>query len=164
MNNRSIDWAALLLRVGVGLIFIPHGFSKVFGSGGVAAFAQDIPAFGLPAFLGYVAAYSEMFGAILLIAGLFTRLDAVLLACTMTVAVLFVCLPDVLHDPQRNTGLFFAVMHAAELPICLFGASTALAILGPGRFSLDALLRIEQRVAARLRRRGNTGVSAIPAR
>jgi putative oxidoreductase len=162
MNNRSIDWAALLLRVAVGLIFIPHGFSKVFGTGGAAAFAQDIPAFGLPAFLGYVAAYSEMFGALLLIAGLFTRLDALLLACTMLVAVFFVALPDALHDPQRNTSLFFAAMHAIELPLSLLGASAAVAILGPGRYSLDALLRIEQRVAARLR--GGAAVSALPAR
>jgi uncharacterized membrane protein YphA (DoxX/SURF4 family) len=43
MKNRAVDWTALLLRVVVGLIFIPHGFAKVFGTGSAAAFSQDIP-------------------------------------------------------------------------------------------------------------------------
>ena len=38
----------------VGLIFIPHGWSKVFGAQGVSGFAQDLPSYGVPAFLGWV--------------------------------------------------------------------------------------------------------------
>jgi uncharacterized membrane protein YphA (DoxX/SURF4 family) len=62
---------------------------------GPAAFAADIAAnYGIPAFLGYLAAYAEMFGAILLIVGLLTRLDALLLAATMFVAAFIVQLPE----------------------------------------------------------------------
>ena len=156
MKNRAVDWTALLLRVVVGLIFIPHGFAKVFGTGGAAAFAQDIPSYGLPRFLGYAAAYSEMFGAILLIVGLLTRLDAFLLACTMAVAAFIVQFPDVLHDPQRSGNLLFAALHAMELPLILLAANIALMLLGPGRFSMDEALKLEERV---MRRKGNASLS-----
>jgi uncharacterized membrane protein YphA (DoxX/SURF4 family) len=66
MNRRTGDIAALVLRIAAGLIFIPHGYSKVFGRGGPAAFASDLPSYHIPYFLGYVVAYAEFFGAILL--------------------------------------------------------------------------------------------------
>src|SRR5258707_14543375 len=100
VSKWTTDTSALILRVATGLIFIPHGYAKVFGSGGPSAFAADLPGYGVPAFLGYLAAYAEFFGAILLIVGLLTRLDALLLAGTMFVAVLVVQLP---HAP-RDAG------------------------------------------------------------
>src|ERR1700737_3449133 len=108
MNRWRTDTAVLVLRVACGLIFIPHGFSKVFGSGGVANFAQGLPSYGIPAALGYIAAYSELFGGIFLIAGLLTRLDALLLAGNMFVAAFVVQLPDALHDPDVGKNKVFA--------------------------------------------------------
>jgi len=127
--------------VACGLIFIPHGFSKVFGSGGVANFAQSLPSYGIPTALGYVAAYSELFGGILLIVGLLTRIDAALLAGTMFVAAFVVQLPDALHDPD-NTGKnkVFAAIRSMELPLSVLAAMLALILLGGGRYSLDALI------------------------
>ncbi len=149
MRKWNFDLAALLLRVGVGLVFIPHGYSKVFGQGGAAAFAADVPNFHLPVFLGYIAAYTEMFGSLLLIAGLLTRLDAFLLACTMAAAVFLVQLPDALYEVQPGTSKFFAAMRGIEMPLTLMTACLALVFIGPGRISLDALLRLEERVFAR---------------
>ena len=141
MKQWTADAAALLLRVVVGLIFIPHGWSKVFGAQGVSGFAQDLPSYGLPTFLGYAAAYSELAGGLLLILGLLTRIDAFLLACTMFVATFVVQMPDALRDPDNATGnRFFAVMRTIELPLILFAASVALILLGAGRWSLDALI------------------------
>ncbi|HEY8131908.1 MAG TPA: DoxX family protein, partial [Thermoanaerobaculia bacterium] len=94
MNRWRTDTAILVLRVASGLIFIPHGVSKVFGSGGVATFAQGLPSYGIPTALGYIAAYSELIGGILLILGLLTRIDAALLGATMFVAAFIVQLPD----------------------------------------------------------------------
>lgn len=147
MKKWTVDTTALVLRLAAGLIFIPHGYSKVFGSGGVAAFAQDIPGYGLPAFLGYVAAYSELFCAILLIAGLLTRLDAFLLGCTMAVAAFVVQLPDALRDPQGGGNKVFAALHGIELPLAMLAICLAIMLLGAGRFSLDSLLRVDGRVA-----------------
>ncbi len=151
MKPKPGDIAALLLRIVVGLIFIPHGYSKVFGSGGVASFASDLPSYHIPIFLGYIAAYAEFFGAILLIAGLLTRVDAFLLACTMAVAVAVVQLPDAMNDVPAGANRFFAAMKGIEMPLSLFAAAGALVLLGGGKFSLDAALKIEERLAGRRR-------------
>ena len=146
MKPRADDFAALLLRIAVGLIFIPHGYSKIFGRGGVASFASDLPAYHIPTFLGYIAAYAEFFGSILLIAGLLTRLDALLLSCTMAVAVVLVQLPDAMNDVPTGANRFFTAMKAIELPVALFAATGALVLIGGGQFSLDAVMRIEERL------------------
>jgi len=139
MKNWMADLSTLLLRLAAGAIFIPHGYSKVFGAGGPSAFASDLPSYHIPVFLGYIAAYAEFFGAILLIAGLLTRIDALLLAGTMFVAVVVVQLPDALHDPDvHGAG---AILHTIELPLAMFALTGAVVLLGPGRFSLDFLVQ-----------------------
>ena len=144
--RKSTDVAALLLRLAAGLIFLPHGWAKVFGEGGPAAFAADLPSFGLPAFLGYVAAYAELFGAGLLIVGFLTRLDAFLLACTMAGAIYAVKLPDARAEIQPGAIRTFAIVRGIELELALFAMCAALVLTGAGRVSLDALLRIEERL------------------
>lgn len=148
MKKWTADAATLLLRVSAGLIFLPHGYSKIFGSGGVAAFASDLPSYGIPTFLGYAAAYAEFFGALLLIAGLLTRIDAFLLACTMFVAAFVVQLPDGLRDPQFAGSRFAGVMRTIETPLALFALTVAVMLLGGGRFSLDYLVSSWKKKAA----------------
>jgi putative oxidoreductase len=145
MRKRSDDVALLLLRVAAGAIFIPHGFSKVFGQGGPAAFAADMPTYGVPVFLGYVAAYAEMFGAVLLIAGLLTRVDAFLLACTMGVAAYVVKLPDVLYEVQAGQSKLLAVIRGLELELALLAMCLCLIITGAGRYSLDGAFGLDER-------------------
>ena len=141
VSNWKTDTSALILRIVGGLIFVPHGYSKVFGSGGPSAFAADLPGYGVPAFLGYLAAYAEFFGAILLIVGLLTRLDALLLAGTMFVAVFVVQLPDAMRDPDAAGHRFSASMHTIELPLAMLTMTVSLVLIGPGRLSLVASLR-----------------------
>lgn len=152
MRRISGDVAALLLRVAAGLIFLPHGWAKVMGDGGVAAFAHDLPGYGIPSFLGYVAAWSELAGGVLLIVGLLTRLDAFLLACTMAVAAFVVKLPDALYEAQPGSIKLFVVMKGIQTEAALLAITLALVFLGGGRFSLDALLRLDDRVARAFRR------------
>lgn len=141
------DAAALLLRVAAGLIFLPHGWSKIAGEGGSAAFAADIAAnYGIPAFLGHVAAYAEAVCGVLLIVGLLTRIDALLLAATMFVATFVVQLPDALFEVPPAAIRAFVAIRGIETPLALFAICTALLILGPGRLSLDHLLGIERRL------------------
>jgi putative oxidoreductase len=153
MKKWTIDFTAFVLRLAAGLIFLPHGWGKVFGAGGPATFAQDMPSYGIPAFLGYVAAYAELWCAVLLIAGLLTRLDALLLACTMFVATFVVQLPDALRDPQGGGNKFFAALHGIELPLALLAICVAIVLLGAGRFSLDSLLRVDARLAGAFSRK-----------
>jgi putative oxidoreductase len=142
MRKWTTDVAALILRVAAGLIFLPHGWSKVLGEGGPAAFAADIAAnYHLPAFLGYVAAYAELVGAVLLIVGLLTRLDALLLAGTMFVAAFIVQLPDALYDAPKGSIKLFVALRGMELPLAMFAICLALVLIGGGRWSLDELVR-----------------------
>jgi putative oxidoreductase len=142
MTKYAADVAALVLRLAAGLIFLPHGWSKVGGEGGAAAFASDIAAnYHLPAFLGYVAAYAELAGGVLLIFGLLTRLDALLLAGTMFVAAFIVQLPDALYEVPPGAIKLFVALKGIELPLAMFAICLALLFTGGGQFSLDALLR-----------------------
>ena len=149
MPKVTTDIAALILRLAAGAIFIPHGWPKIMGEGGARVFAADMAStYNVPTFLGYLAAYSEVIGATLLIAGLFTRLDALLLAGTMFVAAFIVLLPDALYEVPPDAIKAFVVLKGIELPLALLAICLALLLSGPGRASLDHLLRIEERFRA----------------
>ena len=142
MKNIAADATALILRLAAGCIFFPHGWSKVLGEGGTSAFASDIAAnYHIPAFLGHLAAYAELIGAALLIVGLLTRLDALLLAGTMFVAAFIVQLPDALYEVPPGAIKLFIALRGIELPLAMLAICLALVLMGGGRWSLDHLLR-----------------------
>lgn len=142
MNRIAADAAALLLRVVAALIFLPHGWSKIAGEGGSAAFAAGInESYGIPTLLGHIAAYAEVAGAVLLLAGLLTRVDALLLAATMFVAAFVVQLPDALFEVPPNAIRAFVVIRGIEMPLAMFAICCALLLTGGGRWSLDHVLR-----------------------
>ena len=156
------DVSLLLLRVTAGLIFIPHGYSKVFSAGGIASFAADMPAYGIPAWLGYIAAYSELAGGVLLILGLLVRVHALLLAGTMGVAAFVVQLPDALVDaPPAGLLRVFAAIRGIELPLAMFALTLGIVLSGAGRFSLDALLGVDRRMAALLPKKKTAAEAAV---
>lgn len=157
------DVAALVLRLAAGLIFLPHGWSKVAGDGGASAFAADMAAnYGIPTILGHLAAWAEVVGAILLIAGFLTRLDALLLGGTMFVAAFIVQLPDALFEVQPGASKLFVALRGIELPLAMFAMCVALFLTGAGRFSVDRLLGVDEKAAALLpRRRAAAGAAAV---
>lgn len=151
MAKVTTDVAALILRLAAGAIFLPHGWSKIASEGGSAAFATDMAAnYGIPTFLGHLAAWTELAGAILLVAGLLTRLDALLLAGTMFVAAFIVQLPEALYEVPADAIKSFVVLRAIELPLAMFAMCLAIVLIGPGRVSLDHLLRVDERCRALL--------------
>src|SRR5258708_24487032 len=87
----------LLLRVSLGLVFFSHGYPKLAHSaaGMQGFFVQH----GLPGYFVYIAGVLEVFGAILLVLGLFTRAAALLLAIEMGVAIWKV------HRDRKSTRL-----------------------------------------------------------
>jgi putative oxidoreductase len=116
----------LILRLAMGAIFLTHGYPKLAQPSGPlqAMFVQH----GLPAQLVYVSGVLEAFGGLLLIAGLFTRGTALLLALEMGVAILKI----------HNHGIM--ALHEYEFPLALACASLALATVGAGVVSVDHLL------------------------
>jgi len=115
----------LLLRLALGAIFIEHGYPKLFTShnGYVTTFVH----WGFPSYFATISGTLEFFGGVLLIAGLLTRLTALLLAIEMGVALAKV------HIPQ--SGIY--AIGKFELPLALCAAAFALATVGAGSFSLD---------------------------
>jgi putative oxidoreductase len=129
------SWATIPLRMGLGVIFIAHGAQKVlgsFGGPGLKAFAS-FPApfpFMKPAWLWMgAAAISELLGGAMLLLGLFTRIGAFLIACTMLTAIIGV------HWP-----IFFADSKGYEYPLALLAGSLALLVYGGGQASIDRML------------------------
>src|SRR5215475_10878409 len=114
----------LILRIGLGLIFLSHGYPKLMKPNLEMqhAFVQH----GLPAQFVYVAGVFETFGGLLLILGLFTRPAALLLAIEMGVAIW----------KMHSSGGIMAV-HLYEFPFALAAACFALATIGPGSVSVD---------------------------
>lgn len=162
MSRLTGDSASLILRIAAGLIFLPHGWPKVFGEGGPGVFAADVAAnYGVPAFLGYVASYAEVAGAVLLIAGLLTRLNALLLAGTMFVAAFIVQLPDALYEVPPGAIKPFVALMGIEMPLALFAMTMALVLTGGGHFSLDHLLRVEERLFRR-KQKAAAEAAAVP--
>ncbi len=85
------DYANTILRVAAGLIYVPHGYGKLFGGGfeGTVGFFTRIglePASALVFYVGCV----EFFGGILIALGLLTRPFAGLAAINLFVAAFYV--------------------------------------------------------------------------
>lgn len=125
MNNQT-QYAATILRVAVGAMFLAHGLLKllVFTLPGTAAFFESV---GLPGVLGYLVAFAEIGGGVLLLAGVYVR------------AVNIALLPVLLGAFYVHWGAGWVFSNANggwEYPAFLIAASVASALLGPGRFAL----------------------------
>ncbi|GFE67884.1 DoxX family protein [Chroococcus sp. FPU101] len=127
-DNTTLQIAQTILRVGVGLLMIHNGFSKLAD---VQKFADNVVSFiGLPfpVFFTYCAAYTEIVGSILLLLGLFTRLNALGLLFTMGIAIFFHLKKDGLQVASLETASLYGFFYLFFL------------LKGGGKFSLDTLL------------------------
>lgn len=130
-NGSNQSWGITVLRVVVGIVFLAHGWQKLFGFGfhGVAGFfaGAGIP---LPLVSAVIVTLVEFLGGAALVLGLLTRWAAAFNGFDMLVAVLAVHLKNGFFDPQ----------HGVEFPLTLLAACIALATLGPGAASVDGAL------------------------
>jgi putative oxidoreductase len=117
--------ALLLLRVALGIIFIFHGYPKLFTQTQEAM--QAFGHMGFPSYFVYIAGVLEFFGGCLLIVGLFTRVAGLLLAGEMAVALVKV--HGLLSTPMK--------VDAYQFPLAMAVGSFALTAFGAGLISLD---------------------------
>lgn len=137
--RRFAPLAPVIARLLVGVVMLVHGWQKLvdmtpagFGEGMLGGLG--VPA---PVAFGWVVTLIELVGGALLIAGLFTRVAALLNAAVLVGALLLVKIDIGLIAPMG------AEMPGAELEFGLLAGLLAVALLGPGKPSVDHALGIE---------------------
>ena len=130
VSAQRLQLGLTILRVVLGIVFVMHGGQKlfVFGLDGVAGgFAQmGVPA---PGLTGPLTAFVEFLGGLALIFGLLSRLAAVGLIVVMLGAIVIVHL---------KAGFF--APNGVEFPLTLIAGLAAVALIGPGEYSIDAVI------------------------
>lgn len=124
--DRMQPLGLLALRLTLGIIMIGHGWHKV--NGHLHEFAGNVSGMGLPAWLGYVSAFTEFCGGILIVLGLLSRCAAFAVLIDLSVAIVKVHWK---HGLMGNGGY--------EFPLALWTIAFALIFLGGGAISLDAI-------------------------
>ena len=121
------DLGLLIIRVGVGIVFIMHGWPKI--KGGPHGWEQIGKALPVPpaVFWGFMAALAEFGGGLLLIVGFAVRPVAAVMCFNMLVALSFH-----LRSPAPMNS-FNAYSPALEAAVIFLG----LIFLGPGKYSVD---------------------------
>ena len=126
--NRYKNLGLLIIRIGLGILFIYHGLPKLLGGPenwqklGTAAGAVGIHF--LPVFWGFLCAVTETIGGILVVVGLAFRPVCLLMAVNLIVAAAFT---------YKLSGDFGDATHAIEDAIVFAG----LVFIGPGSYSVD---------------------------
>ena len=133
-TNYSPDFGLLILRVGIGGMFLLHGYPKL--AGGTEKW-ESLAQYGLPflpegnicVFFGLAAALAEFFGGLLLILGGYHRIACGAIATTMVVAF---------NAKLAAVSDVSSFAKDAGWPLELLIVSIALFFAGPGRFRLGA--------------------------
>ena len=151
LMNPPVDGpkSTILCRIMAGGVFLWEGILKfVYTNQGVGRFTKlGIP---FPHFTANFIACLEIVGGILLLTGLMTRMIAIPFVAEMIVAMLSTKISLYLGTsplplpPAPPTVGIWAVLHEVRSEYAQLLADLFLMINGPGKWSLDALLRKRQ--------------------
>ncbi len=132
IDQRTAPYAASVLRVSLGAMYIAHSLVLkhfMFTLPGTAQFFQSL---GLPAALAYFTFWAELAGGVLLVAGVASRWVALALVPVLLGA---------LWAHSGNGWVFSAPNGGWEYPLFLIAASLVQALLGDGRYALANLIK-----------------------
>lgn len=132
------DLGLMLLRVGLGALFIAHGLQKAFGlwgGQGLGGFEQSLADLGYQhaGILTYVGAGAQIAIGALLVLGLFTPLAAAAAVAYLVNALL----AAVVGQPEGGHFPFF-LPDGHEYQVVLLVLAAALCLTGPGLYGFDA--------------------------
>jgi putative oxidoreductase len=130
VSTSSADAGKLILRVSLGVLVLLHGIAKLISGPGFVL--KVVTAAGLPVAFGYLVYIGEVIAPVLLIVGLWSRLAALIVATSVTVAVLLVKPAQIFAI--ANTGGW-----GVELEGMFVFAAIAVAFLGGGRYSIGGV-------------------------
>jgi putative oxidoreductase len=132
------DLALLIARIGLGVVFVAHGWQKL-NTTGLDATKTGFDAMGVPVpdLSAYFATFVELVGGAALILGVLTPIAGLLLFVNM-LGAFFVA--------HIDKGLFVSD-GGYELVVALGCGALVLAAVGPGRFAADSLFRSGGRTA-----------------
>ena len=134
------DTVSLVLRLFLGVVFFPHGMQKLFGWFGGYGFSGTMGFFtgtlGIPAVFAVLAILAEGLGSLGLLTGFLTRIAALGITITMTVAMLMVHLKNgfFMNWTGKQSGEGF------EFHLLAIAIGIALIIRGGGKWSVDRLI------------------------
>jgi putative oxidoreductase len=122
--DRLQPLALLVMRLALGAVMVDFGYHKVFG--GLHHHVEFVRSLGLPAWSGYLSAFTEFFGGLLVLLGLFTRAAAFAICINMCVAIWKV---------TAHNGLI--ADHGYGFGMTLAALAFALIFFGGGSIALD---------------------------
>ena len=133
--------ALVIIRLVMGSAMAAHGAQKLFGWFGgegvqrIGAFMESI-GFRPGTRFAILAGLSEFLGGILLVLGLLNPVGPALMIAVMLVAALTF---------HRGHG-FFNLKGGAEIPVLYITGALVVALAGPGRYSVDHVLGLDQAI------------------
>lgn len=131
IDSRTAPYAALLLRVALGVMYLAHSVVLKLMTFTLAGTAQFFESLGLPAPLAYLTFAAEAIGGLALVLGVQTRLVALAL------------IPVLLGATWVHIGngwVFSAANGGWEYPLFLIVVSLGVALLGDGAYALRPAL------------------------
>jgi putative oxidoreductase len=127
IDLKTAPYAATLLRVSLGAMFIAHSLILKYFVFTLPGTAQFFGSLGLPPALAYATFWAELIGGVLLVAGVGSRWVALALVPVLAGATW-------VH--AGNGWVFSAQNGGWEYPVFLIVASLVQALLGDGRYAL----------------------------
>jgi putative oxidoreductase len=131
MDRHAVDLALLALRLGLGGVMLAHGINHIVGGGRIAGTGRWFESLGMrPGWLhAWTASLTEVGAGFLLVLGLVTSV-----ACAGVVGVMLVAW---ITNHLRNGFFIFRPGEGYEYVMTLTVLALALAMLGPGGWSVD---------------------------